>query len=183
MKKSFAVIGLTLVVSVAALTGCSTSGGTAAPAPTPTESATNPYGGFPVDPPAATDIVLTVTGTSTVDFTYAQLQELATEQVAIHEPFVGKDQTFSGIPLADLLARAGIAPTDKVDTVALNDYHFADTAAKLEDAKAVLAVLRSGSPIPMDQGGPIRLIFPTDSSYYSYLDAWNWSLRSIVKAG
>jgi len=183
MKKSLAAIGIAVAVSLAALTGCSTTGGSAAPAPTPTASATNPYGGFPVDPPAATDVVLTVTGTSTVNFTYAELQDMATEQVAIHEPFIGKDQSFSGIPLAELFTRAGIAPTDKVDTVALNDYHFADTAAKFEDAKGVLAVLRAGSPIPMDQGGPIRIIFPTDSNYYTYLDAWNWSLRSIVKAG
>lgn len=157
------------------LTGC------AAPAaePTPTATAENPYGGFPVDPPADDEVVLTLTGTSTVELTYAEVIDLATVELTIDEPFVNKTQDFTGIPFSDLFALAGIEPTDTVDTVALNDYHYPDSAQNFLDASAVLAVLRDGEPIPMDQGGPLRIIFADDSSYVDVLDAWNWSIRSI----
>ncbi len=95
------------------------------------------------------------------------------------EPFVKKRQTFDGVPLKSLLESAGISPTDKVDTIALNQYEFADTAANLESADAILAVSRDSKPIAMDEGGPIRLVFAKDSKYFTYLDAWNWSLRTI----
>jgi hypothetical protein len=163
-----------------ALTGCSGANAAATPTQTPTASATNPYGGgFAVDAPKATDVVLTVTGSKTVDFTMGELQKLATEKLSIVEPFVKKQQTFTGVPLKTLLDYAGIVVGDKVNTIALNQYQFADTVANLETNKAVLAVTRDGAAIPMDQGGPIRLVFPSDTKYFSYLDAWNWSLRTI----
>lgn len=161
------------------LSGCASSTGTTDAAPTPTATAENPYGGFPVDPPAADEVVLTIVGTSTVDLTYAELKDLATVKVTLSEPFVGAKQSFTGVPLADLFAMAGIQPTDKVDTVALNDYHFADTAGDFETADGLLAVLRDGEDIPMDQGGPIRIVFGDDSTYSTNLDAWNWSIRSL----
>jgi hypothetical protein len=34
--------------------------------------------------------------------------------------------------------------------------------------------------IPYDQGGPIRIIFGSKSTWAKYLDAWNWSLSSIT---
>ena len=175
MKKlivSAAAIGALLV-----LTGC--AGATEA-TPTPTASATNPYGGgFTVDAPKANDVVLTVTGTKTVDYTMGQLDKLATEHITIVEPFVKKSQSFDGVPLKTLLDAAGISVGEKVNTIALNEYEFADTVANLETNHAILAVKRDGADIPMDQGGPVRLVFNTDSKYFAYLDAWNWSLRTI----
>ncbi len=158
-----------------ALTGCAA----AAPEPTTTAAEENPYGGFPVDPPADTEIVLTVVGEQTIELTYAEVKELADVELTIDEPFVNLTQTFSGIALSDLFELAGIQPEDRVDTVALNDYHFADDASAFIDADGVLAVLRDGEPIPMDQGGPLRIIFGADSSYVDVLDAWNWSIRSL----
>lgn len=169
------------LVAIAASTLILLTGCAAAPAePTPTAAAENPYGGFPVDPPADDEIVLTITGATTLDLTYAEVIDLATVDLTIEEPFVNQTQSFSGIPFADLFALAGIEPSDTVDTVALNDYHYPDSAQTFLDASAVLAVLRDGEPIPMDQGGPLRVIFADDSSYVDVLDAWNWSIRSIV---
>jgi len=172
-----ALVALGLLV---ALTGCSAASATPTPSQTPSASATNPYGGgFTVDAPKSTDVVLTVTGTKTVDYTMGELQKMATESLTIVEPFVKKQQTFTGVPLKTLLDSAGIAVGEKVNTIALNEYQFADTVANLEGNSAVLAVTRDGGPIPMDQGGPIRLVFPKGTKYFSYLDAWNWSLRTI----
>lgn len=137
------------------------------------------YGGFPVDPPAADEVVLTLVGARTVDLTMGELEALADREVTFLEPFVKVEQTFRAIALADLLALAGIEPGDEVDTIALNDYRFRDTVSALLDADALLAVGRDGGHIPMDAGGPIRLVFDADSNYSNFLDAWNWSLRSI----
>jgi hypothetical protein len=142
------------------------------------------YGGFPVDPPAPDEVVLTLEGRRTVELTMAELDELAVQQVTFVEPFVKVEQTFRVVPLADLLTLAGIDPRDTVDTIALNDYRYRDSVRALLDADALLAVARDGSSIPMNAGGPVRLVFDRDSGYHDFLDAWNWSLRSIrVVAG
>jgi hypothetical protein len=142
------------------------------------------YGGFPIDPPAPDEVVLTLEGSRTVEFTMAELDGLAQRQVTFIEPFVKVEQSFRVVALADLLVLAGIGPDDVVDTIALNDYRYRDEVRVLIEADTLLAVARDGAPIPMNAGGPVRLVFDADSSYHAFLDAWNWSLRSIrVVAG
>lgn len=165
-----------LLLAAVAVTGCTASG---AATPTPSATATNPYGGFKVDNPKDTDVVLTVVGTKSVDYTMGQLKAMADQNISVMEPFVKKQQSFAGVLMRKLFDTAGYAPTVKVSTIALNEYVFTDTVANLEAADAILAVSRDGQPIPMDEGGPIRMVFAKTSKYFSYLDAWNWSLRTI----
>lgn len=161
------------------LTGCSSSSDSAAPTPSPSASE-NPYGaGFVVDPPADNDVVLTVTGTSTKDFTMAEISALADEEITIMEPFVKTEQSFKVVKMEKILKGLGFKGTDKLSTVALNDYAFADTYDNFIKNNAYIAVSRDGAPIPMDQGGPIRIVFASDSGYFNMLDAWNWSIRTI----
>jgi hypothetical protein len=163
-------------------------GGCAAPASTegPVEAESSVtvvdadvYGSFPVDPPAPDEIVLTLVGSRTVELTMAELEALARREVTLVEPFVKATQTFRVVALAELLELAGITPRETVDTIALNDYRYRDGVRALLDAEALLAVERDGEPIPMDAGGPIRLVYDTASTYYGFLDAWNWSLRRV----
>jgi len=137
------------------------------------------YGGFAVDPPAPDEVVLTLVGARTVELTMRELEDLADRDVTFIEPFVQAEQTFRAVALADLLDLAGIVRDDAVDTIALNDYRFRDDVSALLEADALLAVGRDGGYIPMDAGGPIRLVFDASSLYHGHLDAWNWSLRSI----
>lgn len=142
------------------------------------------YGGFLIDPPAPDEVVLTLEGARTVELTMVELDGLAVREVTFVEPFVKVEQRFRVVALADLLELAGIGPGDTVDTIALNDYRYRDEVSALLAADALLAVARDGEAIPMNAGGPIRLVFASDSSYHGLLDAWNWSLRSIrVVAG
>jgi hypothetical protein len=153
------------------------------PAPVEMPAAESPddvYGGFTVDPPARDEVVLTLVGAIEVDLTMAELEARATTEVRFVEPFVQAEQTFTVVPLAELFALAGIGADDTVDTIALNDYRYRDTVAALLASGALLAVGRDGGPIPMNAGGPIRLVFAEDSAYHGNLDAWNWSLRTIV---
>jgi hypothetical protein len=148
--------------------------------PTPSASPSNPYGAAPVDPPAPTEPILTLSnGARSMTFTMANLLSLGTSEISIYEPFVKLRQSFSVIPLTTLFGKVGISPTDKVVTKALNDYVYTNTAAKFISANGYLAIKRNGADIPYDQGGPIRIVFPDSSSWSHFLDPWNWSLSSI----
>jgi len=175
-----AALLLVVAVTVAACTGVAT---TAPEAPSGEDPATagdaDVYGGFPIDPPATDEVVLTLVGPRTVELTMGELDALAMREVTFVEPFVKVTQTFRVVPLAELLELAGIMPRETVDTIALNDYRYRDDVRTLLDADALLAVARDGAPIPMDAGGPIRLVFDTASPYHGFLDAWNWSLRRV----
>jgi hypothetical protein len=145
-------------------------------------AAENPYGGFPIDPPAADEVVLTITGSQSRDYTMGELDELATQEVTILEPFVKQVETFRGVPLSELFLDNGISSGSQVATIALNDYRYTDSVDAFTASSGLLAVSRDGKAIPMDEGGPIRIIFPEGTPYFTFLDAWNWSLRSIAPA-
>jgi hypothetical protein len=143
-------------------------------------SATNPYGAPAVDPAGPNETILTVVaGGKSIKYRMADLMALNPVSIQINEPFVKKRQIFSVIPLSVLLAKSGIKPNQKVMTKALNDYIYSNTAATFAKAHAFIAVERAGLPIPYDQGGPIRLVYPDSSIWSKYLDPWNWSLAEI----
>lgn len=144
----------------------------------------NPYGGPTIDPPGPDEPILTVTGGSTpLKLTMDQLNALGRTSMTVDEPFVKKRQTFTGVPLAAVLARAGIPDTASIDTVALNAYQYSSAVGPLVASSALIATKRDDAPIPYNQGGPIRLVYPDGSKLSSVLDAWNWSLVSINATG
>lgn len=160
----------------------SSSSGTAASQTGP--STTNPYGVPSIDPAGPNEPILTVKGGSTpLTLTLDQLNALGSTTVIIDEPFVKKRQTFRGVPLATILSKAGIPDTATIDTGAINDYHYSTAVAPMVGSKALIATERDGAPIPYDQGGPIRIVFPDGTPLSSVLDAWNWSLASITVTG
>ena len=173
--------------------GCSTnSGGTgtavtssapasASSAASPSPTSTNPYGVASVDPPGPNEPVLVMAGGSAgkVSLTYDELNQLPARTITINEPFVKQQQTFTGVAMADLFAKAGIADSVNVDTAALNDYHYLNTAGAFTGSDGLLATKRNGQPIPYDAGGPIRIVYPDGTALAPVLDAWNWSVSSI----
>jgi hypothetical protein len=169
---------LAAITVLALLTSACAPSTSAVVAPGPSADAAV-YGGFPIDPPGPDEVVLTLVGQRTVELTMRDLERLGGVDVTFVEPFVKAEQTFRVVALAELFALAGIAPDDAVDTIALNDYRYRDEVAALLAADALLAIARDGGPIPMDAGGPIRLVFEPSSEYHGLLDAWNWSLRTI----
>ena len=141
----------------------------------------NPYGGFPVDPPAPDETVLTVTVRGK-DYTYSleQLAQLEAITVKVFEPFIQRDSTFTGIALSVLFEQTAIAGEDSVKTVALNEYSYTNTALAFTGSDAILAYKQDGFPIAMDRGGPIRIVIPNDKPLSKMLVAWNWSLSTLV---
>jgi len=177
MVRKFVVIAVTAIAVT--LAGCTSSPAEGEPDPA---AADTPYGGFPVDPPAPDEVVLTVTSVGSRDYTMQELEDRATTTIAITEPFVNRQESFLGVPLAELFSENGLEPDQQIATIALNDYRYTDSVKAFTASNGLLAVSRDGAPIPMDQGGPIRIVFPEDTPYFSFLDAWNWSLRSIELA-
>lgn len=140
----------------------------------------NPYGTSTVDPAGPNEIIFSISkGSRKSDFTISRLLKMKSSTISIYEPFVKKRQTFTVVPIKNFFALAGISGNDKVITAALNDYIYTNTAAKFIAANAYIAIKRNGSPIPYDQGGPLRLVFDDQSKWSKHLDAWNWSLASI----
>ncbi|SBS78460.1 Oxidoreductase molybdopterin binding [uncultured Mycobacterium sp.] len=190
--RAFAV-GATAFLVVAGLTACGgdhgagTSGhATSTPAASTSAAASaitttsNPYGAPPIDPPAPNEAVLTVTGGSApLSLTMDQLDALGQTTVTVDEPFVKKRQTFSGVLLAAVLAKAGVSDNATIDTVALNAYHYTSPVHAMVASDALIATRRDNVPIPYDQGGPVRMVFPDGTALASVLDAWNWSVASI----
>ena len=168
-----------LAVALLLLAPGVTASHAATPSPAPTK---NPYGAsVPVDPPGPNDVVLTVTNHfKVIHFTLSTLKKLGTSQISIYEPFARVRQTFTVVSLAKIFKSANIPSSANLSTIALNDYIFNDTAQHFTDSLGDLAIARFGGPIPYDQGGPIRIIFPDKTAYSKNLSAWNWSLSEIT---
>ena len=167
------------------LAGCATSpttGDSAAHASAPAASpAVNPHGIGPIDPPVPGAPVLTVHGGSTpLALTLDTLNALGSRTLTLDEPFVKRRETYSGVPLVAVLGEAGIPDTATIDTIGLDGYHYVSTAKPMIESQALIATDRGGEPIPYDQGGPIRLVYPDGTPLSSVLDAWNWSLDVIA---
>lgn len=142
---------------------------------------TNPYGGTAVTPPAANEVIFTVTnGKNIKTYSMNSLKKLKPTTIRIYEPFVKKQQSFDVIPLAAFAKISGINSKAVLKTIALNDYVYSNSLSNFISAKAHIAIARNGKPIPYDQGGPIRIVFPKDSRWAQYLDPWNWSLATIM---
>jgi hypothetical protein len=170
-----------VLVLIAVACGGNESTTTTAPAGDAPSTTENPYGeALAIDPPGPDEVVLTVTGPAgSQTYTMGQLTEAATTTLTVDEPFVNQRIEFTGIPMAELFAPAGIQGATVVETVALNDYVYSAPANVFTDSNAIVAVGQAGGDIPIEQGGPIRIVFPDGSPGASNLDAWNWSLERI----
>lgn len=126
------------------------------------------------------EVVLTVTtGGQDHDWDLATLELLEQHDLSIHEPFVEEDHTYTGPLWADVLRASGVdlSAAETAEMVALDDF-VADipvTPAALDDL--LLARLEDGAPIPIEDGGPIRLVFPPGNPAGDNANNWIWSVR------
>lgn len=185
-RSRMVLLGSFFVVATALLAGsCSSGNEDSSPSTSSADNVTsttkNPYGAdIQVDPPAPGESVLTVTGPAgEKTYSLEQIEALGPQTVTINEPFVNKKQTFTAVPMEALLAPSGLTGSQMIDTTAINEYVYSNTAESFVSGGALLAYELDGKPIPYDQGGPVRIIFADDAPGASNLDAWNWSLSSI----
>jgi hypothetical protein len=143
--------------------------------------------GQPVPVPAK-KAELTVTGKITVTNRAGALaldrsiiERMGVEQVRLYEPWTKETLDFRGVWLRDLLAVAGAAPdAATVHIVALDDYAVDLTMADVRAGGIMLAVRDgAGAQIPVDKGGPTRIVFMNGVKAGENADQWVWSLKSI----
>ena len=111
----------------------------------------------------------------------ASLDALATYEQKLYEPFVKREVRFTGIYMAELLARAGVA-SGTVTVHALDDYTMDIAVSELVKPGVMLATKADGASIPIAAGGPIRLVFPPSSAIGRSTDAWVWSIDTMTVA-
>jgi hypothetical protein len=71
-------------------------------------------------------------------------------------------QSFSGVPLAALLAHLGIED-GTLRAIAANDYAVEIPVSSITDAAPILAFTQNGAPMSRRDRGPIWLVYPYDS--------------------
>lgn len=184
-RMAYVVVGV--AVLAAALAGCGSSTPRNSSGATATTSPGAPTPQAAVPKPAG-KTVLRMDGALTrhnvgrsLAFDQKTLDAMATSTATIFEPFVKQDIRFTGIPMSDLLARAGVAPTaTKVHMYALDDYKVEFKVSDLTAPGVLLATKADGASIPIGKGGPIRLVFPRDSVAGKNKDVWIWSIDSMT---
>jgi hypothetical protein len=114
-------------------------------------------------------------------FDQPTVEQLGVQQVKLYEPWVKKDLVFRGVWLQDLLAVAGVAPgATRVHITALDDYAVDLTVADIKAGGIMLATRAGdGSAIPIDEGGPTRIVFMDNVKAGANADQWVWSIKSI----
>ena len=194
--RSMKFVRLGAVVTLLTLAGaCASAPATTAAAPEPTAavfqgeviSAARLTAGQAVPAPTEKP-VFTITGKiSTTNQNDAlvldrpTIEQLGVQQVGLYEPWVKKDLVFRGVWLQDLLAVAGAAPgATRVHITALDDYAVDLTLADIKAGGIMLATRTAdGLAIPIDEGGPTRIVFMKNVKAGANADQWVWSIKSI----
>lgn len=192
----------TAIAVIAVLAGALTAGCGQAPAGSPSRplaasvAAATPTAAT-VAPLAAGDgavpkptgpVVLTLTGLvgatngdRSLRFDAAGLDRIGLQTVEVYEPWVKQNLTFQGIWLADLMKVARPDQTARMLRVtALDDYQIDLTTADVRAGGIFVATKRGdGTPIPVEDGGPTRIVFVGGVASGKRLDQWIWSLKTI----
>jgi DMSO/TMAO reductase YedYZ molybdopterin-dependent catalytic subunit len=81
--------------------------------------------------------------------------------------------TWIGVPLADLLAEAGVrSGADAVKSTSADDMTIGTPLSALTDGRdALVAVAMGGEPLPLEHGFPARMVVP---GLYGYVSATKW---------
>jgi DMSO/TMAO reductase YedYZ molybdopterin-dependent catalytic subunit len=81
--------------------------------------------------------------------------------------------TWIGVPVADLLAEAGVREgADAVRSTSADDMTIGTPLSALTDGRdALLAVAMGGEPLPLEHGFPVRMVVP---GLYGYVSATKW---------
>jgi hypothetical protein len=139
-------------------------------------------------PAPAGPVVLSLTGkiTRTNDgaalrLDPAMLDRLGLVRVAVYDPWAKKDLEFQGAWLQDLIDVA--RPTDAAQSVhltALDDYQVDFSMSDVRAGGILLATKTGdGQPIPIADGGPLRIVFVGGVPSGGSADQWIWSLSTI----
>jgi hypothetical protein len=112
---------------------------------------------------AETSTVLVVDGAladgKPAAFDLAQLKSLPSTKVKTTTPWSEGDNTFEGVRVRDLLDRLG-AKGSAVLVAAVDDYQSLIPMEDIRDYDVIIASAMNGKPLPLDDKGPLWIIYP-----------------------
>jgi hypothetical protein len=142
----------------------------------------------PVQAPTG-PVVLTLTGKigqrnvdrSALHFDAAILDELGVVEAKVYDPWVKQELEFQGVWMNDLINAA--KPTSDAQSIhitALDNYQVDLSLADVRAGGILAATKRGdGSPIPLEEGGPVRVVFVGGVPSGASADQWIWNLTTI----
>jgi hypothetical protein len=154
---------------------------------TRTVSAATLTAGEPVPAPTS-DPVLRLTGrigTTNTEGALAldvtSVERLGLVSFELYEPYQKRRMGFQGVPLGKVVDLAGAeAGAQEIHMVALDDY-TADMKLTEARTEGVMLATRSadGSALPLEDGGPTRILFLDGTPGAKNDSQWVWSLATV----
>jgi hypothetical protein len=132
--------------------------------------------------------VFTMTGKITAEnqagglaFDLPTVERFALYEVSLYEPWTKQNMSFRGVWLQDLLAAARVeGDATRLHIVALDDYTVDLTMDEVRAGGIMLATRAGdGSALPVDKGGPTRIVFLNGVKAGANADQWIWSIKVI----
>lgn len=114
-----------------------------------------------------------------VEIDLAGLETLPTTTDDIFDPWAKTTDTHTGPDLWTVLRAAGVRDGDTIHLSALDDYAVDVKLADIAAGGAIVATETNGAPIPIEEGGPIRIVFQDGNVAGRNHDNWIWSLNRI----
>ena len=127
---------------------------------------------------AATPVLtLSIPGRDRLALDMASLESAGLVRASLYDPHEKRRLEVVGVePAALRRAAMGAGAAREVRMVALDDYRLEFDAAELEAAGAILATRVDGRRIPIEEGGPTKLVFVDGSALGANANLWIWSL-------
>ncbi len=128
--------------------------------------------------------VLTITGAgSDRTLTFADLDRLPQVECSVDDRQAeGRQVSFTGPLLSDVLKTYGPASVQTMHASALNDYAVDIPFSDVRDYPVLLATRLEGQRMSVSHYGPIRVVYPTtgfDLDPTVYDPRWIWQLKSL----
>lgn len=129
--------------------------------------------------------VLTISGAlsaprNPLQLDMAAIENLPLYEASVYEPFLKKNMSFRGVMLDELVAAADAEDSaSEVRMTALDDYVVSLSLDEINSSPILLATESEGKRIPIEEGGPIRIIFLSDDRSGSNSDMWIWSVTQM----
>ncbi len=134
-------------------------------------------------------VILTVSGKigvfnadDTAEFDRAMLESYGSSSFTTWTPWYNNPVTFSGVPMAKLMAILRANGTSVLAT-ALNDYETRLPISDFKRFNVLLAIKRNGKYMPVSDKGPLFIVYPYDSNpelkSQKYYSRSAWQLASL----
>jgi len=112
----------------------------------------------------AQDIVLTVAhGGETTELDMPALKSMEAREFETTTIWTEGPQTFTGVPLAVLLAELGVTE-GTIKATAINDYAVEIPVEDAVEGGPIIAYLLNGDPMSVRDKGPLWVVYPYDSN-------------------